>query len=155
MYLMKSFILTLAFFLILSHPLRALSGIYQNEYQRPLSVADGLVSNEVNCILQDSKGFLWFGTNNGLSRYDGYTFKQYKSNYQHPLFFSNNAIRSLAEDQTNGLWVGTLMGLNFIDLLTGDVIRFNHEVLDRSGINSIVIADDNTPYFGTTNGLFY
>lgn len=155
MYLMKSFILTLAFFLILSHPLRALPGIYQNEYQRPLSVADGLVSNEVNCILQDSKGFMWFGTNNGLSRYDGYTFKQYKSNYQHPLFFTNNAIRSLAEDQTNGLWVGTLMGLNFIDLLTGDVIRFNHEVLDRSGINSIVIADDNTPYFGTTNGLFY
>ena len=136
-------------------PLNALSGIYQNEYQRPLSVTDGLVSNEVNCILQDSKGFMWYGTNNGLCRYDGYTFKQYKSNYQHPLFFSNNAIRSLAEDQNNGLWVGTLLGLNFIDLITGEVIRFDHEVLNRSAINSIVITADNTPYLGTTNGLFY
>ncbi|MEA4935872.1 MAG: two-component regulator propeller domain-containing protein [Paludibacter sp.] len=133
----------------------AVSGIYQNEYQRPVSVVDGLVSNEVNCMLQDSKGFMWYGTNNGLCRYDAYTFKHYKSNYQHPLFFTSNTIRSLAEDQSGCLWVGTLKGLNKIDLQTGEVSHFNNEIISRSGINSIVIANDNTPYFGTTNGLFY
>lgn len=133
----------------------AILGIYQNEYQRPLSVIDGLVSNEVNCMLQDSKGFMWYGTNNGLCRYDAYTFKHYKSNYQHPLLFTNNTIRSLAEDQSGCLWVGTLKGLNKIDLLTGEVSQFENEIINRSGINSIVIANDNTPYVGTTNGLFY
>jgi ligand-binding sensor domain-containing protein/signal transduction histidine kinase/DNA-binding response OmpR family regulator len=133
----------------------ALSGIYQNEYQRPVSVIDGLVSNEVNCMLQDSKGFMWYGTNNGLCQYDAYTFKHYKSNYQHPLFFTNNTIRSLAEDQSGCLWVGTLKGVNKIDLQTGEVFRFEYEILNRSGVNSIVIANDNTPYLGTTNGLFY
>ena len=133
----------------------AASGIYQNEYQRPVSVIDGLVSNEVNCMLQDSKGFMWYGTNNGLCRYDAYTFKHYKSNYQHPLFFSNNNIRSLAEDQSGCLWVGTIKGLNKIDLQTGKVSQFNNKIIIQSAINSIVIANDNTPYIGTTNGLFY
>lgn len=141
--------------LVFAPATNAMSGIYQNEYQRPVSVIDGLVSNEVNCMLQDSKGFMWYGTNNGLCRYDAYTFKHYKSNYQHPHFFTNNSIRSLAEDQSGCLWVGTLKGLNRIDLQTGEVVSFNNEVISRSGVNSIAIANDNTPYLGTTNGLFY
>ncbi|MCX6309308.1 MAG: triple tyrosine motif-containing protein, partial [Bacteroidia bacterium] len=105
--------------------------------------------------MQDSKGYMWYGTNNGLSRYDGYVFKSYKSNYLNPYFFSNNKIISIAEDKSNCLWIGTALGLNQIDLSTGKLSHFENKLIMGITISSIVIASDNTPYFGTSNGLFY
>lgn len=155
MQLFKFYISLFLSVFMISHQSNSMTNIYQNEFQRPISVIDGLVSNEVNCMLQDSKGFMWYGTNNGLCRYDAYAFEHYKSNYQHPLLFTNNSIRSLAEDKSSGLWVGTLKGLNKIDLQTGNVFRFENEIISQNAVNSIVIANDNTPYIGTTGGLFY
>jgi ligand-binding sensor domain-containing protein/signal transduction histidine kinase/DNA-binding response OmpR family regulator len=142
------FIFTLAIF-------KAQSTLYHREFQRSLSVVDGLASNEVNCILQDKKGFMWFGTNNGLSRFDGYVFKTYKSNYRNPDFFTNNNIRSIAEDQSGCLWIGTNQGVNKFNLITGEITKFEKSSIQSFSINAIVIGVDNTPYFGTTNGLFY
>ncbi|OQB29642.1 MAG: Sensor histidine kinase TodS [Bacteroidetes bacterium ADurb.Bin174] len=130
------------------------NGQYQIEFPRPLSVVDGLASNEITCMLQDSKGFMWFGTRNGLSRYDGYVFKSYKSNYLNPSYFTNNNINCIAEDKDNQLWVGTRIGLNKIDLRTGKVIQFNDSILNGVLINSIVISDNNTTYLGTSNGIY-
>jgi len=153
---MKKHILTLiiAIFIVVKG-LFASNDQYQIEFQRPLSVADGLASNEVNCMLQDSRGFMWFGTNNGLSRYDGYTFKSYKSNYLHPNYFSNNNIRCLAEDKSNNLWIGTLIGLNKIDLKTGKVTLFTDKKIQNTKISSIVFSEDNTPYIATLNGVYF
>jgi signal transduction histidine kinase/ligand-binding sensor domain-containing protein/DNA-binding response OmpR family regulator len=77
-----------------------------------LSIAEGLSQSSVICILQDHKGFLWFGTRDGLNRYDGYTFKKYRYNSQDSGSLSNSYIRSLYEDENNNLWVGTNNGLN-------------------------------------------
>lgn len=126
-----------------------------NSNMRVYSVLNGLSSNEVLCILQDSKGFMWYGTKNGLNRYDGYEFKSYKSNYLNPYYFSNNSIYCLAEDKSNNLWIGTSKGLNVLNLETGSVKTFNQIPILNKKILSIVIDKNNTPYIGSESGLFY
>lgn len=77
-----------------------------------LSLKEGLSQSSVVCILQDHKGFLWFGTRDGLNRYDGYSFKNYRYNSQDSGSLSNSNIKSLYEDENNNLWIGTNNGLN-------------------------------------------
>ena len=87
-----------------------------------LSVEDGLSNNSVNCILQDREGFMWFGTNDGLNKYDGYTFTAFKPNPTDAAHgFQNNQILGLCEDHKNRLWVATLGGLHEVDKRTGRV----------------------------------
>ena len=76
---------------------------------------DGLSLNVVTEILQDSRGFLWFGTYNGLNRYDGYNFKIFLPESLNPQSISNHSIWSLYEDSKGYLWIGTLDGLNRYD----------------------------------------
>lgn len=77
---------------------------------RHLSINDGLSQNAVFAILQDSKGFMWFGTKDGLNRYDGYTFKIYQHNPFDTTSLSANFITALYEDSQKNIWVGTLNG---------------------------------------------
>lgn len=86
------------------------------------SLKDGLSNQSVNCILQDREGFMWFGTDDGLNKYDGYTFTTLKSTLNDPTNgFLNNQILGLCEDHTNRLWVATLGGLHEVDKQTGHV----------------------------------
>ena len=79
------------------------------EFQH-ISMEQGLSQSNVNCILQDSKGFLWLGTKDGLNRYDGYTFKVYQNSPTDSNSISDNYITALAEDRLGNIWVGTLDG---------------------------------------------
>ena len=72
-----------------------------------LSVEDGLSNNVVNCILQDQLGFLWFGTEDGLNRFDGYDLKIYRHNPDDINSIPNNSIWSIFEDNSGFLWIGT------------------------------------------------
>jgi hypothetical protein len=72
-----------------------------------ISVEHGLSHSTVNCILQDSKGFMWFGTDDGLNKYDGHSFIVYKHNPDDPQSLSHNQVWSLFEDSSGVLWVGT------------------------------------------------
>lgn len=67
---------------------------------------------QFNALLQDQKGFLWFGTNDGLIRYDGYEFKSYKRMQGINYSLSNNFVTSLCEDHLGRIWVGTADGLH-------------------------------------------
>jgi len=90
----------------LSHPLRLGS----------LSVEQGLSQSSVFCTLQDRRGFLWFGTEDGLNRYDGYSFRIFRPDVNDPGAISSNFILSLAEDPRGRIWVGTSgEGLNMYD----------------------------------------
>ena len=92
-----------------------------NQFEH-LSVKDGLSNNSINCILQDREGFMWFGTNDGLNKYDGYTFTALKHNLVDPAHsFQNNQIMGFCEDRGNRLWVATQGGLHEVDKLTGRV----------------------------------
>jgi ligand-binding sensor domain-containing protein/signal transduction histidine kinase len=83
----------------------------QPYYFRHYQVEDGLSNNTVGCLLQDHKGFLWFGTKDGLNRFDGYTFKVFQNGGESQHDIGSNFIISLHEDSKQQLWVGTDRGL--------------------------------------------
>ncbi|QHT69941.1 response regulator [Rhodocytophaga rosea] len=68
---------------------------------------EGLSHNNVTCILQDSQGFMWFGTFDGLNKYDGYTFTVYRNNPENPHSLSENYIWTVFEDKQGRIWAGT------------------------------------------------
>jgi len=80
-----------------------------------LAAEDGLSNSSITCILQDRQGFLWFGTGNGLNRYDGYSFKVYKHLAEDTATLYDNIINSLYEDREGRFWVGTDVGLHLYD----------------------------------------
>lgn len=96
----------------------------ENFYFTSLNVKDGLSQQTVTVIFQDTDGYLWFGTRNGLNRYDGYDFKVYRKDYDNAHSLSGNYIMSIVQDRTHDLWVGTQEGLNRIDYETEEVNRY-------------------------------
>src|SRR3954451_3315458 len=72
-----------------------------------LGIEQGLSNNSVTCIFQDHKGFMWFGTYDGLNRYDGYSFKVYRHGLTEQNTLPNNRIAAIAEDSLQRLWIGT------------------------------------------------
>ena len=84
-----------------------------------LTVDEGLSSNTVLCFLQDSRGFLWIGTYDGLNKYDGYKFIVYKNSPEDSLSISDNMIHTLCEDKYANIWVGCGWG--------GGLNKFNRE----------------------------
>lgn len=79
-------------------------------------VEDGLSSNTVYAVLQDSRGFMWFGTENGLNRFDGYTFVSYRNIPRNENSLINNYVYFLVEDDNQSLWIGTERGVCTLDL---------------------------------------
>lgn len=80
-------------------------------YFKNLSIQNGLSQNTVNAILQDRKGFMWFGTKDGLNRYDGLSFRKFKHTEGNERSIGNNFITALYEDTQGNIWVGTDTGL--------------------------------------------
>ena len=115
-----------------------------------LSIDDGLSQSTVETTLQDRTGFMWFGTEDGLNRYDGYMFKIYKHDPDDSTSISNNNIWCLHEDHEGYIWIGTYSdGLNRYDPVTETFRRFAHHPTDSSGLNSDnirCIAEDSSGY---------
>ncbi|MBO9633567.1 MAG: response regulator [Chitinophagaceae bacterium] len=89
-----------------------LSGTYaQSYYFRNYQAGNGLSSNTITSILQDRKGFLWFGTRNGLNRFDGNSFRIFKHDPQDSTSIGSNSVLSLYEDESERLWIGTYKGI--------------------------------------------
>lgn len=78
---------------------------------RHLTLEDGLSNSNINCIVQDSTGFIWFGTENGLNKFDGYKFTTYFSDANQPNSLYSNEILSMLVDSDGELWIGTFQGL--------------------------------------------
>jgi signal transduction histidine kinase/ligand-binding sensor domain-containing protein/DNA-binding response OmpR family regulator len=104
-----------------------------------LSTGDGLSQVNVNRILQDSRGFIWVGTRNGLNRYDGYRFTVYRYNATDENSISNNSISDIAEDANGDIWLATQNGLNRFDRSSGRFIRYAHQQQKANSISSNVI----------------
>ncbi len=102
-----------------------------------LTIKDGLSSNKVNTLIQDHFGFIWFGTDDGLNRYDGYNLKIYKHNPSDSNSISDNNIWALLEDRHGKLWIGTKAGT--INLYDPETDKFTHFKIKstRTNQNSI------------------
>ncbi|MDM8529686.1 two-component regulator propeller domain-containing protein [Anaerolineales bacterium HSG25] len=124
-----------------------------------ITVEDGLSNNLVASIVQDDTGFMWFGTFDGLNRYDGYEFKVYRHDPDDPDSLSNDQIRVLYKDRAGNLWIGTLSGgLNMFVQETEMFIRYQHNPddphsLSHDSIDSIFEDQSETLWVGTNGGL--
>ncbi|WP_340113605.1 ligand-binding sensor domain-containing protein [Maribellus mangrovi] len=86
---------------------------YSQQYNfTTYSINEGLSQSVVNCIFQDSKGYIWLGTQNGLDRFDGRNFERFRYNPKDSNSISNNWIYAISEDSEGNLWIGTKGGLH-------------------------------------------
>lgn len=120
---------------------------------------EGLADQSVGPIVQDSLGFMWFGTLNGVSRFDGYRFKTYEHNPSDSFSLSTNSIGDILIDSKGRMWVGTLgNGLNFYDRTFDRFIRIVHSPKDPSSlsnnyVNEIFEDSGGNIWIGTNRGL--
>lgn len=91
-------------------------------YFKTLDIQDGLSQNTVNAILQDKQGFMWFGTKDGLNRFDGLSFRIFKKENS---ALGNNFITALHEDKEGNIWVGTEAGVYVYNPLLEDFTVFD------------------------------
>lgn len=122
-----------------------------------LKAKDGLSQNSVLKILQDSKGFIWFATRNGLNRYDGTKFTVYRHHFNSSSSLSDNHITALAEDHDGNLWIGTVHGLNRMDLRTGKItsdFSAQTDALSNSIIQDLCCDAQGRVFVGTQQGLY-
>lgn len=125
---------------------------------KQLSNNDGLLSNSVNAIEQDADGFMWFGTNEGLSRYDGYSFLNFFHTPTNNHSLSNDFVNCLMEDKNNHLWIGTMNGLNYLNRETYEINRLTIGLNDSVGefpIQSLALDNDDNIWIGSEySGLY-
>ena len=103
-----------------------------------LSITKGLSSNKVLCIAQDKQGLMWFGTDNGLNRYDGYRFKKFFSYNTDSTSLTSNYISEIKVDNKNNLWLSTYGGISYFNTNTQRTLRFRHHPSDPTSIESEV-----------------
>ncbi|MDN3582118.1 hybrid sensor histidine kinase/response regulator [Mucilaginibacter flavus] len=111
---------------------------------RHISNEQGLSNSTITCIFQDSRGFMWLGTRDGLNRYDGIKAIIYKNDPNNKASISDNFINCIFEDAGHQLWVGTTYNLNKFNPLTNTFTRFNlnpGKTQSTDGITAICAYD--------------
>jgi len=106
-----------------------------------ISLEHGLSQNTIYCILQDHKGFLWIGTQDGLNKYDGYDFKVYKHDPEARSSLSSSVITSIYEDHSNVLWIGTNSGgLNKFDREKETFTHYQNDPKDPKSLSGNYVS---------------
>ena len=123
-----------------------------------ITADEGLSQSGILSIFQDSQGFMWFGTQDGLNKYDGYNFTVYKYNESDPNSLSDNFVASIYEDKSGNLWIGTDSGgLNKFNRKTEQFTHYKHDSDNPNslGANRVLsIYEDKlgTLWIGTDGG---
>jgi len=126
---------------------------------RRYGVDNGISQNSIFGILQDRRGFIWFGTQDGLNRFDGFNFRIFKPVSGDPGSLSNPYLLSLVEDRDGSLWIGTDGGgLNKYDPATERFASYRHdprspESLSADRVNALLADGQGRLWVGTPNGL--
>ena len=103
------------------------------------SKKDGLSQSSVFAIAQDEVGFMWFGTKNGLNRYDGNQFKVYKNNTLPNSLIANDIRAIYVDKHDHSLWIGTTAGLSKYNPTTDDFTNYLHDASDSTTLSQNVI----------------
>ncbi len=127
--------------------------------------ADGLVNNQVTCIKKDARGFIWIGTNAGLSRYDGSSFLNYKHDSSDSTTIKDNYIETIQEDKNGNLWINTRLGIVVYDVckekfynrvndyLKGEAQSLNINKIYSDNNQNIWVQEFNSLYFKKLDSL--
>ncbi len=126
----------------------------RNYYFRHYTNEDGLSHNTVYCSLQDQRGFLWFGTKDGLNRFDGHTFKSYRHEPENKKSIRSNYITALHEDPDGLIWIGTNKGLNYYNPQTDDFGDLDDLFLYEGEFGDIKTDFQNNIWFQCFDGLY-
>jgi len=142
----KVFIILFYAFLFLNVSIAQL----REPFLQHITVEDGLSQSSVYSILQDKQGFLWFGTGDGLNKFDGYEITTYRHHQNDTNTISDNTIRTLMEDREGNLWIGTADGLNKYEPSTGTFTL--HQI---GNVEALLQDSRGTIWAGGSNGLWW
>lgn len=92
---------------------------------------------------------MWYGTEDGLCRTDGYNTHIIRSDFKTPQLLNSNSITCLAEDNANNLWIGTAQGLYILNKTTYKIIHFKEYGIDAQRIENIQITSDQSIWIST------
>ena len=133
---------------------------YAQEYKfKHIGKEKGLSQIRINSIIQDQDGFIWFGTDDGLNKYNGQQITVFKNDSRSEKSISDNWIHALFEDKKGNLWIGTLEGgLNLYNKHNNTFTSFasdpyKEQTLSSNNVQCIIQNDDNSLWIGTDNGL--
>lgn len=120
-----------------------------------LSLKDGLSQSEVLCIIQDKKGLIWFGTQDGLNQYNGYEFKIFSHDILDSLSISNSFIHNFIEDENGNFWIATEIGLNVYNRAQHSFKKITQNIQSDKSKNNIWSLVEHKDYiwFGTDSEL--
>lgn len=126
----------------------------QNVKFTHITTGDGLSQSTVTCMLKDKYGFMWFGTEDGLNKYDGYRFTIYRNKLGDKKSIAGNSITVLYEDKTGSLWIGTKEGLSRYNRISNTFINYyadpgDPNTLTNSSINTICEGENGNMWIGT------
>lgn len=121
----------------------------QSSSFRNLTVEDGLSNNFVRTIHKDNWGYMWFGTLEGLDRFDGIELRSYSDRFP----VSKASVNCMANDPSTGLWIGTESGLFYWDFVSDNFQEFKISE-DKVAVTTLLVVDnDSTLYAGTSKGI--
>lgn len=131
---------------------------YYNLNFQKFKVKDGLPSNEIECLFTDSKGSIWIGTNFGVSKFNGESFKNYHYDPNDKSSIGGARILKITEDKKGNIWLAVdNFGLSRIDMVTGRIENFEipyERVVEERYINTVHIGDDGSIWVGTETNIF-
>ncbi|HEY2720787.1 MAG TPA: two-component regulator propeller domain-containing protein [Chitinophagaceae bacterium] len=124
-----------------------------------LTEKEGLSNNEVDYISQDSEGFIWIGTVDGLNRYDGYRVKHFFHSPANENSLVNNCVFNVVPDNKDHLWITTREGLSIYDKRNGVFHNFRHNPADSSSIdndqyNTVYTDGNNSAWVSTLSAVY-
>ncbi|MEN8703405.1 MAG: ATP-binding protein [Polaribacter sp.] len=149
MLILKRIYILVLFTILNSESIRAQNSTIK--YAKKITISDGLAHNGVSSVLEDSKGFLWIGTYQGINKYDGNKLTTYKNTIDLNILTSNR-VRSISEDHKGDLWIGTDEGLTIYNYSQEKFIKVYSNKLNDKETNGPIIR---SIFFSKKNNLAY
>jgi ligand-binding sensor domain-containing protein len=120
-----------------------------------LSLKDGLSQSEVICVIQDKKGLMWFGTQDGLNQYNGYEFRIFSHDILDSSSISSSFIHNFIEDENGNLWIATELGLNVYNKALHSFKKVTQNILSEKSKNNVwaVVELKDNIWAGTDSEL--
>lgn len=125
----------------------------QNIILSELSTQSQLPSGEIYCNFQDSEGYMWYGTEEGLCRDDGYAIKTFRSDFHTPELIRSNIITCITEDKKKRIWFGTKRGVYILDKTQYHIFPLADDEIKEWSIANIISTSDSTIWISGNNSI--